>query len=79
MISFLSLTVISNFNQKRNSEFLEIEGMWLSHLGFLEIFVNTKQRDVTITLLLTSVSVLVAYLETDFVATYVWNVAGGKP
>ena len=68
MISFLSFTVISNFNQKRNSEFLEIEGMLLSHLGFLEIFVNTKQRDVTITLLLTSVSVLVAYLETDFVA-----------
>ena len=86
MISFLSFTVISNFNQNvivipRNCSKTQ-EGMLLSHLWFLEIleiFVNTKQWDVTITLLLTSVSLVEVSLETDFVATWVLNVAGEKP
>ena len=88
MISFLSFAVISNFNQNvilipRNCSKTQ-EEMWLSHLvWFLEILVNTKHRDdmwdVTITLLLTSMSLVEVYLETDFVATWVLNVAGEKP
>ena len=85
MISFLSFAIISNFNHNvivipRNCSKTQ-EGMWLSHLWFLEILeilVNTKQWDVTITLLLTSVSVLVASLETGFIATWVQNVAKEK-
>ena len=76
MISFLSFTVISNFHQNvilipGNCSKTQ-EGMWQSHLRFLEILeilVNTKQWDVTITLLLTSVSLVEVSLETDFVAT----------
>ena len=86
MISFLSFAIISNFNHNvivipRNCSKTQ-EGMWLSHLWFLEILeilVNTKQWDVTITLLLTSVSLVEVYLETDFVATWVRNAAGVKP